>query len=68
MKENIGIACDHAGFEYKEKLISRLKQEGYTVNDYGCFDNQSVDYPDYAHALAKSIAEGKNSIGIQFLW
>ena len=66
MKEKIGIACDHAGFEYKEKLISRLKREGYTVNDYGCFDNQSVDYPDFAHALAKSIAEGKNSIGIQF--
>ena len=36
MSKNIGIACDHAGFDYKEKVISHLKSKGHNVNDYGC--------------------------------
>ena len=66
MKKSIGIACDHAGFEYKEKVVSYLKEKGYNITDYGCFGTESVDYPDFAHQLAKSIEEGKNAIGIQF--
>lgn len=66
MKQTIGIACDHAGYEYKEQLISNLKDKGYLITDYGCFNTDSVDYPDFAHALAKSIKEGINQIGIQF--
>ena len=66
MSKNIGIACDHAGFDYKEKVISHLKSKGYTVTDYGCFSTDSVDYPDFAHQLSKSIENGSNDLGIQF--
>ena len=66
MEKRIGIACDHAGFEYKEKLVKLLENKGYTVTDYGCFSTESVDYPDYAHSLAKSLESLENSIGIQF--
>ena len=66
MSKKIGIACDHAGFEYKESVISNLKSNGYTVTDYGCFSTDSVDYPDFAHQLAQSIEDGSNQLGIQF--
>jgi ribose 5-phosphate isomerase B len=62
----IGLACDHAGFIYKEKTKKFLEKSGYIVNDYGCFSEESVDYPDFAHQLAKAIKEKKNIIGIQF--
>ena len=60
MSKNIGIACDHAGFDYKESVISHLKSKGHTVTDYGCFSTDSVDYPDFAHQLAQSIENGSN--------
>ena len=66
MSKNIGVACDHAGFEYKESIILHLKNKGYTVIDYGCFSKDSVDYPDFAHQLAQSIENGSNELGIQF--
>jgi len=66
MKKTIGIACDHAGFEYKEIVIKHLKEKGFSVNDYGCFSSDSVDYPDFAHQLAQSIENGTNDLGIQF--
>ena len=66
MSKNIGVACDHAGFEYKESVILHLKSRGYTVIDYGCFSKDSVDYPDFAHQLAQSIENGSNELGIQF--
>ena len=66
MSKKIGIACDHAGFEYKESIISNLRSKGYIVTDYGCFSTDSVDYPDFAHQLAQSIEDGSNQLGIQF--
>ena len=66
MNKNIGVASDHAGFEYKESVILHLKSRGYTVIDYGCFSKDSVDYPDFAHQLAQSIENGSNELGIQF--
>ena len=66
MDKRIGIACDHAGFEYKEKLVKLLESKGYSVTDYGCYNEESVDYPDYAHSLAKSLENNENSTGIQF--
>ena len=62
----IGLACDHAGFEYKEKLKFFLGEKKYKVIDYGCFSLESVDYPDFAHQLAESIEKGENNLGIQF--
>ena len=57
----IGVACDHAGFEYKEKLKELLSSKGNEINDYGCYSLESVDYPDFAHKLAESIEKGENN-------
>lgn len=62
----IGLACDHAGFEYKERLKEHLYSKNHKINDYGCFSSDSVDYPDFAHHLANSIDNNENEIGIQF--
>ena len=62
----IGIASDHAGYDYKEKIKKYLKEKGNEVFDYGCNSLESVDYPDYGHKLAKSIEKKENDIGIQF--
>ena len=62
----IGLACDHAGFQYKEKLKEYLSNKGKEIKDFGCYSLESVDYPDYAHQLSESIEKGNNNIGIQF--
>ena len=62
----IGLACDHAGFKYKEKLKEYLSNKKNEVSDFGCYSNESVDYPDFAHKLSESIETKKNEIGIQF--
>ncbi|MCC7050546.1 MAG: ribose 5-phosphate isomerase B [Bacteroidia bacterium] len=60
----ISIGCDHAGYEYKEKIKDFLQKKGYKIIDKGCFSNQSVDYPDYAHQVAKSVEEKESERGI----
>lgn len=62
--EILGIASDHAGFDLKRILIDYLKSLGYSVKDYGCFSPDSVDYPDFAHALACGIEKGECQLGI----
>lgn len=64
--KKIGIACDHAGFEYKEKVKVLLAEKGYTVSDFGCYSEESVDYPDFAHQLAIAITNNDCELGIQF--
>ncbi len=56
MSENtIVIGCDHAGFELKTALISFLKQLNYSIIDKGCNSLESIDYPDYGHAVAEEV-------------
>lgn len=62
----IALACDHAGFEYKEKLKKYLSSKGNSISDFGCSSEESVDYPDFAHKLSESIEKGDNNFGIQF--
>ncbi|MEJ6734219.1 MAG: ribose 5-phosphate isomerase B [Flavobacteriales bacterium] len=64
--KNIGIACDHAGFEYKEEVVKYLTNKGLEVQDFGCYSDESVDYPDLAHQLSKKINDGDLELGIQF--
>ncbi len=65
MKEkSIVIGGDHAGFTYKASIIKMLEEMGYTVKDVGTHSTDSVDYPDFAHPLAKWIEEGKAPLGI----
>jgi len=63
-KLSLGIACDHAGFEFKEKLKEELIKEGYKLTDYGTFSDESADYPDFAHPLAHAVEEGIHTYGI----
>ncbi|MBQ2542240.1 MAG: RpiB/LacA/LacB family sugar-phosphate isomerase [Bacteroidales bacterium] len=64
MKQIIPIACDHGGFEMKQYLVDKLIEAGYKVKDYGTFSNESVDYPDMIHPLARAIENGDYPLGI----
>jgi ribose 5-phosphate isomerase B len=61
---NIAIGSDHAGFKLKNDLIAYLIEKGYELQDFGPDTADSVDYPDYAHAVAESVAAGENELGI----
>ena len=62
--KKIAIGGDHAGFEYKQKLISQLSEMGYNITDFGPNSAASVDYPDYIHPMASSVEAGDNILGI----
>ena len=64
--KKIGFACDHAGFVYKEKIKVLLEKKGYETTDFGCYSKESVDYPDFAHKLAKAVSNNECDLGIQF--
>jgi ribose 5-phosphate isomerase B len=60
----IALGSDHAGFEYKEKMISFLEGKGLRFTDHGAHNTNSVDYPDFAHPVAKDVAEGRAAFGV----
>ncbi|MFB6457745.1 ribose 5-phosphate isomerase B [Chitinophaga sp. Hz27] len=60
----VAIGSDHAGFEYKEEVISFLEAKGLKVKDFGTYTKDSVDYPDYAHPVATAVERGEASFGI----
>ena len=60
----IAIGCDHGGFPLKERLGFRLKEQGYAVVDCGTHSAESVDYPDFAHAVAEQVSRGDATYGI----
>jgi glycine hydroxymethyltransferase len=60
----IAIGADHGGFELKEELIKALLDKGLEVLDQGCFSTESVDYPDYAGAVAAKVSEGDVERGL----
>lgn len=60
----IGVCSDHAGFEYKDRIISYLLGKGYDVVNYGTDSTESCDYPDFAHALGTAIDNGDVDCGI----
>jgi ribose 5-phosphate isomerase B len=62
--KSIAIGGDHAGFEYKEQLIKSLMDQGYSIKDFGAFSTSSVDYPDFAHPVAKAVEEKEYEFGI----
>lgn len=62
--KTVGLACDHAGYPLKQFVLTYLEQRGYPCKDYGTFSDQSVDYPDFAHALAEGIESGEVYPGI----
>jgi ribose 5-phosphate isomerase B len=60
----IAIAADHAGYGLKEQLRERLAAEGHQVVDYGPNSGESCDYPDFAHPVAREVAQGGAERGI----
>lgn len=60
----IAIGGDHAGFDYKEKLVKHLQEQGHAVNDFGPGSDASVDYPDHAHPLSEAVAKQEAELGI----
>ena len=60
----IAIACDHAALKLKNDVIEKLGKEGYEVEDFGIYEQKSVDYPDYALPVAEAVASGKADKGI----
>ena len=62
--KTIAIACDHAGFELKRALGEDLESRGLNVLDLGTDGPGSVDYPDFAFALADALNAGRASMGV----
>jgi ribose 5-phosphate isomerase B len=60
----IFIGCDHAGFEMKEELKKYLIDSNYEVEDKGTYSLDSVDYPDFAHAVATGVETTDGSLGV----
>ena len=60
----ISLGADHAGFELKEKIKQQLAAQGITVDDRGTGSTVSVDYPDFARAVAEEVAANKADLGI----
>lgn len=60
----VAIGSDHAGFDYKEFLISVLKNKHILLRDFGTGSSASVDYPDFAHPVSEEVEAGKASFGI----
>jgi len=56
--QKVAIGADHGGFALKERLIAFLQEIGYRVEDCGTYSRDSVDYPDFAYAVAKMVSNG----------
>ncbi len=60
----IALASDHAGFALKNQVRLFLEDNGAKVQDFGCYSDESCDYPDYAHPLAEAVEKGEYEFGI----
>jgi len=60
----IAIGADHAGYDFKSKVIQFLESLGHTVVDCGSNTEDSSDYPDYAHKVADLVSENKIDQGV----
>jgi len=63
-KKVVAIGADHGGYELKEALKPELKTLGFEINDVGTNSKDAVDYPDFAHAVAQAVGNGKAWRGI----
>ena len=63
-KPRIILGADHAGFRLKETIKDFLAESGYSTEDMGTNSEESVDYPDFARAVAERVAADSNSLGV----
>jgi len=64
LSKAIAVGSDHAGFVYKEDLISFLEGKSLAFKDFGTDSKDAVDYPDFAHPVAEAVEDGKAAFGI----
>ncbi len=62
--KRIALGADHGGFEMKEEIKRVLADLGHDFQDFGTHSTEAVDYPDYAHAVARAVARGICDLGI----
>lgn len=60
----IALGCDHGGYALKKEVIGYLEKNGIEYKDFGCYDEKSVDYPEYAKKVAHAVADGQCEKGI----
>jgi ribose 5-phosphate isomerase B len=60
----VAIGCDHRGFALKQVIMPFLQNSGYSYQDFGCYNTDSVDYPDIAQKVGKAVASGSFDQGI----
>ena len=60
----IAIGCDHGGFELKQEIIKYLEEKKIEYKDYGCYNTNSVDYPEYAKKVANAVVSKEAEKGI----
>jgi ribose 5-phosphate isomerase B len=63
-KRTVAVGADHGGYPMKEELKSFLAELGHRVHDFGTNSESAVDYPDFAHAVARAVADGSVDVGI----
>jgi ribose 5-phosphate isomerase B len=63
-KRTVAVGADHGGYPMKEELKSFLTELGHRVHDFGTNSESAVDYPDFAHAVARAVADGTVDVGI----
>ncbi len=62
----IALASDHAGFDKKQVILNYFQGKGIAYKDFGCYSDESCDYPDFAHKIGKAIDDGEYETGITF--
>lgn len=60
----IAIGCDHGGYLLKQDVLIWLEEHDYDVEDFGCYNRDSVDYPIYGEKVARAVASGEFDKGI----
>ena len=60
----IALGCDHGGLNIKNAVIKYLEEKGIEYKDFGCFTEESVDYPEYGRKAAEAVASGECEKGI----
>ena len=63
-KRTIAVGADHGGYPMKEELKGFLADLGHRIHDFGTNSESAVDYPDFAHAVARAVADGSADLGI----
>lgn len=64
VKEMIALGCDHGGYLLMQEVKKHLEERGLEYKDFGCYSEESVDYPVYAKKAANAVASGECETGI----